>query len=84
MDYDQQEYSFNTPDAVPAFLARVYPLDERYAVRIVKDQLGGLEIDPVLVEVPLVFLDIPLELNHLYVQISTYTVDSICSGTFDF
>lgn len=69
MDDDQQQQSFDRPD-------------ERYAVWIVEDQLGGLEIDPVFVEVPLVFLLVPLEIDRLYVQISTYILPSISPGAF--
>ena len=73
VDDDQQDQSFDRPDAGPSLLSRFCPLDECDAERIVEDQPGGLEIDAVLVEVALILLLILLEVQHLYVQISTYT-----------
>ena len=82
VDDDKQEQSFDPPNAVPTLLTGFYPLDERYAVWILEDPLGDLEIDPVFVDVPLILRFVPFEENHLYVQISTYGTASISRRCF--
>ena len=72
VDDREQDDSFSETDGVPSGFTIFCTFDERDATWIIEDQLGNLEIDAVLDEVRLVFVCIPLEAEHLYVQISTY------------
>jgi hypothetical protein len=72
MHDNQQNQSFRETDRVPSRFTIFGSLDERDAVRIVENQPGSLKIDAVLNEVALVLFLVLFEVNHAYVQISTY------------
>src|SRR5271165_1409981 len=58
---------------MPSRFAICGSLNERNAMRIVEDQLGGLKIDAVLRQVTLVLFLVPFKSNHTYVHSSTYS-----------
>lgn len=78
----EQDDSFSETDSVPSGFTIFCTFDEGDATRIVEDQLGSLEIDAVLEEVRLVFVCIPLDAEHMYVQISTYMFSNFGSTPF--
>ncbi len=82
MNDQEQDDSFSETDSVPSGFTIFCSFDERDAPRIVEDQLVSLEIDAVLDEFRLVFACIPLDAEHLYVQISTYMFSNFGSTPF--